>query len=151
MEVSASLPPATIGWLSNYGPFLGTLNIRFRIITSTQKGTLILTTTHLGLIPSSHQRASECQSTCMLEAPTSICFWARLATKTTLRIPSPRRLNLNDGHFMNTLHSVTSSPPDFGVGVFLAKPTTRPSSRIAPASSKHLTAQVVRAAREIVA
>ena len=29
-----------------YGPFLGTLNIRCRIIIRTQKGTIILTTTH---------------------------------------------------------------------------------------------------------
>ena len=32
----------------NYGPFLGTLNIRCRIIIiGTQKGTIILTTTHM--------------------------------------------------------------------------------------------------------
>ena len=31
----------------NYGPFLGTLNIRCRIMTGTQKGTIILTTTHV--------------------------------------------------------------------------------------------------------
>ena len=30
----------------NYGPFWGTLNIRGRIIIGTQKGTIILTTTH---------------------------------------------------------------------------------------------------------
>ena len=36
----------------NYGPFLGTLNIRCRIIIGTQKGTIILRTTHIfsGLI-----------------------------------------------------------------------------------------------------
>ena len=32
------------GW-QNYGPFLGTLNIRCRIIIETQKGTIILTST----------------------------------------------------------------------------------------------------------
>ena len=32
----------------NDAPFLGTLNIRCRIIIRTQKGTLILTTTHVG-------------------------------------------------------------------------------------------------------
>ena len=32
----------------NYGPFLGTLNIRGRITIGTQKGTIILTTTHVG-------------------------------------------------------------------------------------------------------
>ena len=31
----------------NCGPFLGTLNIRCRIIIRTQKGTIILTTTHV--------------------------------------------------------------------------------------------------------
>ena len=35
------------GWLSC--PFLGTLNIRFRVIIRIQTGTIILTTTHLGL------------------------------------------------------------------------------------------------------
>ena len=31
----------------NYGPFLGTLNIRGRIIIGIQKGTIILITTHM--------------------------------------------------------------------------------------------------------
>ena len=31
----------------NYGPFLGTLYIRGRIIIGTQKGTIILITTHI--------------------------------------------------------------------------------------------------------
>ena len=30
-----------------YGPFVGTLNIRCRIIVGIQKGTIILTTTHM--------------------------------------------------------------------------------------------------------
>ena len=33
----------------NYGPFLGTLNTRCRIIIGTQKGTISLTTTHMGV------------------------------------------------------------------------------------------------------
>ena len=37
-----------LGSCQNYGPFLGTLNIRCRIIIRTQKGTIILTTTHIG-------------------------------------------------------------------------------------------------------
>ena len=37
-----------MGGCQNYGPFLGTLNIRGRIIIGTQKGTIILTTTHIG-------------------------------------------------------------------------------------------------------
>ena len=36
-----------MGSCQNYGPFLGTLNIRCRIIIRTQKGTIILTTTHI--------------------------------------------------------------------------------------------------------
>ena len=36
-----------VGSCQNYGPFLGTLNNRCRIIIRTQKGTLILTTTHV--------------------------------------------------------------------------------------------------------
>ena len=36
------------GGCQNYGPFLGTLNNRCRIIIGTQKGTIILTTTHKG-------------------------------------------------------------------------------------------------------
>ena len=40
------------GWVhmagcQNYGPFLGTLNIRGRIIIGAQKGTIILITTHI--------------------------------------------------------------------------------------------------------
>ena len=37
---------ANLGGCQNYGPFLGTLNIRCRIMIGTQKG-MILTTTHL--------------------------------------------------------------------------------------------------------
>ena len=36
-----------MGGCQNYGPFLGTRNIRCLIIIRTQKGTLILTTTHV--------------------------------------------------------------------------------------------------------
>ena len=36
-----------MGGCQNYGPFLGTLNIRCRIIMGIQKGTIILTTTHV--------------------------------------------------------------------------------------------------------
>ena len=37
----------SMGGCQNYGPFLGTLNIRGRIIIGTQKGTIILTTTQV--------------------------------------------------------------------------------------------------------
>ena len=36
-----------MGGYQNYGPFLGTLNIRGRIIIGTQKRTIILITTHI--------------------------------------------------------------------------------------------------------
>ena len=36
-----------MGSCQNDGPFLGTLNIRGRTIIGTQKGTIILTTTHM--------------------------------------------------------------------------------------------------------
>ena len=36
-----------MGSCQNYGPFLGTLNNRCRILIGTQKGTIILTTTHI--------------------------------------------------------------------------------------------------------
>ena len=36
-----------MGSCQNYGPFLGTLNSRCRIILGTQKGTIILKTTHM--------------------------------------------------------------------------------------------------------
>ena len=38
-----------MGGCQNYGSFLGTLNIRCRIIIGTQRGTIILTTTQYGL------------------------------------------------------------------------------------------------------
>ena len=40
-----------VGGCQNYGPLLGTLNIRCRTILRTQKGTLMLTTTHMGVSP----------------------------------------------------------------------------------------------------
>ena len=36
-----------MGGCQNYGPFLGTLNIRCRIMIGTEKGTIILATTHM--------------------------------------------------------------------------------------------------------
>ena len=38
------------GGCQNYGPFLGTLNIRGRIIIGTQKGTIILTASHMTVV-----------------------------------------------------------------------------------------------------
>ena len=38
-----------MGSCQNYGPFLGTLNIRCRTILRTQRGTIILTTTHISI------------------------------------------------------------------------------------------------------
>ena len=42
------LSDSYLGSCQNYGPLLGTPNVRCRIIIRTQKGTIILTTTHLG-------------------------------------------------------------------------------------------------------
>ena len=42
----AGLLAGYMGGCQNYGPFLGTLNIRCRILTRIQKGTTFLTTTH---------------------------------------------------------------------------------------------------------
>ena len=39
-----------LGGCQNYDPFLGTLNIRCRIIMGIQKGTIILTTTRLEIL-----------------------------------------------------------------------------------------------------
>ena len=40
-------PGTHMGSCQNYDPFLGTLNIRCRIRIGIQKGTIILTTTHI--------------------------------------------------------------------------------------------------------
>ena len=45
-----------MGGCQNYGPFLGALNIRCRIIIGIQKGTIILTTTHISYRLNSLQR-----------------------------------------------------------------------------------------------
>ena len=42
-----SLEEVYMGSCQNDGPFLGTLNIRCRILLRTQEGTIILTTTHM--------------------------------------------------------------------------------------------------------
>ena len=39
-----------MGGCQNHGPFSGTLNIRCRILIGTQKGTIILTTTHIAVV-----------------------------------------------------------------------------------------------------
>ena len=40
--------PPHVGGCQKYGPFLGTLNIRCRIIIGIQKGTIILKAPHVG-------------------------------------------------------------------------------------------------------
>ena len=58
------------GWLSkNYGPFLGTLNIRCRIIIGTQKGTIILTTTHMYMYSGSYRRGFQTGSREITDSP----------------------------------------------------------------------------------
>ena len=44
---SGNLSATHVDGCQNYGPFLGTLNIRCRTIIGTQKGHIILTTTHV--------------------------------------------------------------------------------------------------------
>ena len=48
--MKTTVPPKGdyMGGCQNYGPFLGTLNIRGRIIIGNQKGTIILMTTNMG-------------------------------------------------------------------------------------------------------
>ena len=41
-----------MGGCQNHGPFWGTLNIRCRIIIGIQKGTIILTITHIAVVGS---------------------------------------------------------------------------------------------------
>ena len=45
-----------MGGCQNYGPFLGTLNIRCRIMIGIQKETIILTTTHI-MEPTGNKRS----------------------------------------------------------------------------------------------
>ena len=49
LTMSTQLGYSEMGGCQNYGPFLGTLNIRCRTIIGTQKGTIILTTTQMNL------------------------------------------------------------------------------------------------------
>ena len=44
-----------MGGCQNYGPFLGTLNLRCRIIIRVQKGAIILTTTHMSNLASPYK------------------------------------------------------------------------------------------------
>ena len=46
-QIPVPFPGLHMGGCQNCGPFLGTLNNRCRIIIGTQKGTIILTTTHM--------------------------------------------------------------------------------------------------------
>ena len=45
--LNTSFSVTNVGGCQNYDPFLGTLNIRCRIIIGIQKGTIISTTTHV--------------------------------------------------------------------------------------------------------
>ena len=47
LNLKSWTPKPYMGGCQNYSSFLGTLNIRCRIITGTQRGTIILTTTHI--------------------------------------------------------------------------------------------------------
>ena len=48
-----------MGRCQNYGPFLGTLNTKCRIIIGTQKGTIILTTAHMDRGPQNSSSGTE--------------------------------------------------------------------------------------------
>ena len=48
-DIRALLGKTHMGGCQNYGPFLGTLNIRCRIIIGIQKWTIIFTTTHMNI------------------------------------------------------------------------------------------------------
>ena len=55
-----SAPPVVdMGGCQNYGPFLGILVIRCRIIIVIQKGTIILTTTHMTMTEIEYQFQAE--------------------------------------------------------------------------------------------
>ena len=59
LEVTVSLhSDKHMGSCQNYGPFLGTLNNRCRIIIGTRKGTIILTTTHIPVVREDPNRPS---------------------------------------------------------------------------------------------
>ena len=48
------------------GPFLGTLNSSCRIIIGVQRGTIILTTTHTGIVCCNLSSLSKCLVYCLL-------------------------------------------------------------------------------------
>ena len=56
-----------LGGCQNHGPFLVTLNIRCRIIMGIQKGTIILTTTHLEARVKAGQVATTSPSSAVVE------------------------------------------------------------------------------------
>ena len=58
-----------MGGCQNYGPFWGTLNNRSRIIIGTQKGTIILTTTHMYRYVCPSVSPSVCRSVCPSVCP----------------------------------------------------------------------------------
>ena len=54
---------SSMGGCQNSGPFLGALNIRCRTIMGTQKGTIILTTTHIRILTDPAPGPSKTSST----------------------------------------------------------------------------------------
>ena len=89
-----------MGGCQNYGPFLGTLNNKCRIIIRTQKGTIVLTTTHMDL------PRSEPQSSVL---PRHVELFTRVgsALNLTHKIPKPRALfalkQQSLQHFLNLM------------------------------------------------
>ena len=75
-----------MGGCQNYGPFLGTLNIRCRIIIGIQRGTIILTTTHMDLGQGSKpQPQTLCRIACRQQASLA-AFGVVSAVQSRMRI-----------------------------------------------------------------
>ena len=64
-----------MGSFKNYGPFLATLNIRCRIIIRTQKGTIILTTTHIVIIFSMYVEGSGLRALVFSSGCSQVSCW----------------------------------------------------------------------------
>ena len=71
---AGACPRRHMGGCQNHGPFLGTLNIRCRFIIGTQKGTIILTTTHMGVCRKGGLSRSAPQALCYIPLETPACY-----------------------------------------------------------------------------
>ena len=87
-----------MGGCQNYGPFLGTLNIRCRIIIGIQKGTIILTTT-LMLDEGGGFKVSSAQ-TCLPKESQTRTAWRKESQEPPGKTPSNGYFSTSD--FSNT-------------------------------------------------